>query len=403
MIDQFRLENGLLLLLEPVETSALIAFELFVPNGVLTENLAGTGSVLDEWLRRGAGTRDAKTFENAWDDLGAIRGAEIGLEGMEFSVTCLAADAALALELLSDWVLRPHLSADGFAPSLELAIAALDGLEDSPDELLYARLWEAAFSSPHKRSPYGTKAGFSSLTPELLRLDYARRCTPKGAILACSGALEWLGLLELVQQHFGTWSGDELPVPEVVWNPPFTRFEARDTAQTQIGLIMPLLAFGETGYYESRFALEILGGGNSNRLFNEVREKRGLVYGIHAGSSFVRGAGTLEVFASCTPNHTQETIAVIRSELEAWREGVSADEFTRAKVGIETGLAMSLESIGARAAACLRDAQLIGRVRGIEEIQAGLQKVSLESLNTWLQSLDFTQLRTFVLGADVRS
>ena len=403
MIFHSLLENGLLLLLEPVESSKLVSFELFVPNGALTENISGSGSVMDEWLRRGAGSRNAKELENAWDELGAIRGAEIGLEGMEFSVTCLAPDAASALELLSDWVLRPHLSDDGFAPSLELAMAALDSLEDSPDELLYARLWEAAFRSPHQRSPYGTKAGFSSLTPEFLRLDYDQRCTPKGAILACSGVLQSAELLEMVQQHFGGWSGDGLEVPEVIWNSPFTRFEARDTAQTQIGMIMPLIPFAQDGYYESRFALEILGGGNSNRLFNEVREKRGLVYGIHAGSSFVRGAGTLEIFASCTPNHTEETIVVILSELEKWREGVSQEEFARAKVGIQTGLAMSLESIGARAASCLRDAQLLGRARGITEIQAGLQKVTLESLNAWLQTLDFKQLRTFVLGADVQT
>jgi predicted Zn-dependent peptidase len=402
MIYQTRLENGLLLLLEPVETSALVSFELFIPNGVLTEPIEGSGSVMDEWLRRGAGSRNAKELENAWDDFGAIRGAEIGLEGMGFSVTSLAADAAAILELLSDWVLRPHLSTDGFAPSLELAMAALDGLEDSPDELLYTRLWEAAFSSPHRRSPYGSKSGFSSLTPEFLRTDYARRCTPQGAILACSGNLEWTHLLEMVQQHFLNWTGNTVETPEVIWNQSFTCFEPRDTAQTQIGMIMPLVAFAQTGYYESRFALEILGGGNSNRLFNEVREKRGLVYGIHAGSSFVRGTGTLEIFASCTPNHTEETINVIREELEKWHQGASLEEFTRAKIGIETGLALSLESIGARAGSCLRDAQLLGYARSIEEVQAKLQKVSLNSLNTWLQTLDFKHLRTFVLGADVR-
>ncbi len=400
MILQTKLENGLSLLLEPVATSELICFELSVPCGALTEPMAGSSSLLEEWLRRGAGRRNARAFEDAWDDLGAIRGSEVGLEGMAWSVTCLAKDAALSLELLSDWVLHPRLDTEGFAPSLELAVAALEGLEDSPDELLYARLWNAALVSPHGRSPYGNKAGFASLTPDLVRADYQKRCTPIGAILAVSGAVEWAGLLELVQRLFGNWCGIALPSPEVKWNPPFTTFEARETAQTQIGMMMPLVGFAQSGYYESRFALEILGGGNSNRLFNEVREQRGLVYGIHAGSSFMRGAGTLEVFASCTPSRTAETIAVIVQELERWRTGITAEEFNRAAVGIETGLAMSLESIGARAAALLRDTQLLGRVRGLEEVQAGLKAVTLEAVNAWLEQLDFKALRIFVLGLD---
>ncbi len=401
MIFQTKLENGLTIVLEPVLTSSLIAFELFIPNGALTEPILGASSVLEEWLRRGAGTRDARALEDAWDDLGAIRGTEVGLEGMEFSVTCLARDAAAALALLADLVLRPHFAQTEFAPSLELAISALQGLEDAPDELLYARLWKAAFASPHGRSPYGHAEGFSRLTPDLLRADYAQRCTPHGAILAVSGAIEWSALLEFVKQHFAMWQGEILPNPEVIWNAPFTQFEARETAQTQIGMMMPLMPFTGKGYYESRFALEVLGGGNSNRLFNEVREQRGLVYGIHAGSSFVKNAGTLEVFASCTPAKAAQTIAVIQAELEIWQQGINADELARAKVGIETGLAMSSESVGARAASGLRDMQLIGRLRSLEEVETGLAVVTLEGINAWLQTLDFSQLRTYSLGADV--
>ncbi len=401
MIFQTKLENGLAVLLEPVATSELICFELFVPCGALTEPVAGCSSLLEEWLRRGAGTRNAKALEDAWDDLGAIRGSEVGLEGMDWSVTCLAKDAAAALELLSDWVLHPQLNTDGFAPSLELAVAALEGLEDAPDELLYARLWQAALASPHGRSPYGHKTGFSSLTPDLARADYQNRCTPVGAILAVSGAIKWDKLLEMVQKFFGNWFGIALETPEVVWNAPLTTFETRETAQTQIGMMMPLVTFAQSGYYESRFALEILGGGNSNRLFNEVREQRGLVYGIHAGSSFMRGAGTLEIFASCTPSRTTQTLAVITQELERWRTGITLQEFNRASVGIETGLAMSFESIGARAAALMRDTQLLGRVRGLEEVQAGLKAVTLDAVNVWLEQLDFKQLQIFVLGMDL--
>jgi predicted Zn-dependent peptidase len=274
-------------------------------------------------------------------------------------------------------------------------------LEDAPDEILYARLWDAAFSSPHKRSPYGNLAGFLQLHPDLARADYKKRCTPHGAILTASGALEWGELLTLVKTHFAAWTGEPLPYPDVVWNRASTIFEPRDTAQTQIGKIMPLMPFGTAGYYESRFALEVLGGGNSSRLFNEVREKRGLVYGIHAGNSFMRGAGTLEVFASCTPQHTAQTLEVIDAELRRWQQGISQAEFDRARVGIETGLALNSESVGARAASLMRDMQLLGRPRQKHEIEHGLAGVTLADVNRWLETLDFLQMHTFVLGVEV--
>ena len=401
MIFQTRLENGLQVALESVLSSTIISLELFVPMGALTENQSGCSSLLEEWLRRGAAGRDAQGFEDAWDDLGALRGSEVGLEGMEFSVTCLAADAPKALELLADWVLRPNLAQADYAPSFELAHSALEGLEDAPDELLYAKLWKTAFASSHGTSPYGTRDGFLRLDAALVRADYARRCTPQGAVLAVAGALEWAGLLELVERFFGAWHGDGLPLPAVQWNPPSTVFEPRDTAQTQIGLIMPLMPFAGAGYYPSRFGLEVLGGGNSSRLFNEVREARGLVYGIHAGSSFMRGAGTLEIFASCTPSHTSETLSTIRAELERWRLGIAPDEFARAHIGIQTGLAMSLESIGARAAALQRDTVFLGAARGFLAVQTALQQTTLAQVNAWLELLDFSQVQTFILGADI--
>jgi predicted Zn-dependent peptidase len=401
MIHQTQLKNGLALLLEPVLDSALVSFEMFVPLGALTETISGCSSLQEEWLRRGAGGRSAKDFEDAWDEFGIIHNSEVGLEGLTLSITCLAVDAPKALGLLADWVLRPNFAEDEFMPSLELARAALHSLEDSPDEILYARLWRCAFSGPHGRSPYGTANGFLTLHPQFVRDDYNKRCTPQGAILSASGALEWIELLELTEKFFGQWYGVPVESPPVIWNPAQTNFEHRDTAQTQIGKIMPIMPFATSGYYESRFALEVLGGGNSSRLFFEVREQRGLVYGIHAGNSFVRGAGMLEVFASCTPQHTTQTLEVIDAELWRWKKGITQAEFERARIGIETNLAMSHESVGARAASLLRDVQLLGRPRTLQEIERGLTQVGLRDVNAWLEQLDLSMMHTYSLGVQL--
>ncbi|MFN3266909.1 MAG: M16 family metallopeptidase [Deinococcales bacterium] len=401
MVQHTRLENGLALLLEPVPSSALVCFELLVPLGSVNEPIAGCSSVQEEWLGRGAAGKSAKEIEDAWDERGILRSSEVGLESLELSVTCLAQDADYALGLLADWVLRPNFCTQDFPPALELAKAALESLEDTPDEILVQRLWDSAFQSPHRRSPYGNREGFAALQPEQVRQDYFRRATPQGSILAASGALRWEDFFRLAQTRFRAWRGKAPELHEVVWNPARSVFEPRDTAQTQIGMIMPIMPYMAEGYFASRFALEVLGGGNSSRLFYEVREKRGLVYGIHASNSFMRGAGTLDIFASCTPSHTRETLHVIYSELERWKAGISQAEFERAKVCIESNLALSSESVGARAAALMRDQHLLERARSQSEVEQGLAHIRLDDVNAWLAALDLNRLHTCVLGVEV--
>jgi predicted Zn-dependent peptidase len=402
VIHSQRLENGLFVLLEPAPSSKLVSVELHVPSGALTEpeSHLGISSVLEEWLWRGAGGHDARALEDAWDALGAQRGSELTLEGMGFSAACLLDNLGAMLELLADVIMRPRLADDGFAPSLDLAKAALVSLEDAPDELLYQRLWRAAFKNEFGRTPYGSQKGFSSLNPTSVREYHARTFTPQDSVLAVSGALEWEALLEMIEAAFGAWCGEELESPQPIWNAPFQKRESRDTAQTQIGGMMPITPFCAPGYYESRFACEVLGGGNANRLFNEIREVRGLVYGVHAGSTYMPGLATLEVFASCTPARATETLQVMREEMQRWTKGITQGEFERARVSLLTNLAMSEESTGARAASLLRDARLLGRAREVEEVRAGLEAVTLEGVNAWLERVNVEELRVYVLGGD---
>ncbi len=400
MIHSALLENGLYVLFEPAPASKLVSVELHVPAGAMVEpeSQLGITSVLEEWLWRGAGERDARALENAWDALGAQRGSEVTLEGTGFSAACLQGDTGAMLELLADVVLRPKLESDGFEASLDLAQAALTSLEDAPDELLYQRLWRTAFSNEFGRSPYGSNKGFSSIIPASVREYQGRTFTPQGSVLAVSGALEWAALLELVQRTFGAWRGEKLELPQPIWNAPFQQREPRDTAQTQIGAVMPITPFCAPGYYESRFACEVLGGGNANRLFNEIREARGLVYGVLAGSTYMPDLATLEVFASCTPARANETLAVMREEMQRWTQGITKDEFERTRVSLLTNLAMSEESTGARAASLLRDARLLGRAREVEEVRSGLEQVTLAGVNAWLETVRVEDLRVYILG-----
>ena len=396
--NTYTLENGLITLCAPNIRSAGVTIELFIPCGALTEPIPGCSSVLEEWLWRGAGMYDSRALEDALDDLGVQRESEVSVDGLLLSFACLPDDLPATLGIAADLVLRPRLETSDFKPVLAQAAAALEGLQDAPDSLLFTALNEAYFASPHGCSPFGTINGLAQLTSRSVRADFKRRCTPHGSLIAASGQLEADRFVALVGQYFGAWSGLVIPEPAVQTRVGFYQHIQADSAQTQIGLIYPVPALGASGYYESRIMLEVLSGSQANRLFEAVREQRGLAYSVWSSTGYGRGFGTLEVYAATAPARARETLEVLGVELTRLTTGITPEEFARAQIGILTSLALFEEASSARAAAMIRDTRLLGRVRPLEEIRGAVQALTLENINAWLHDHPLERPGVVTLG-----
>jgi predicted Zn-dependent peptidase len=392
------LENGLILLCAPQHHVAGVTLECFVPAGALTETLEGSSSVLEEWVWRGAGALNSRALEDALDDLGVRRESEVSTEGMLFSCACLPEDIEAVLGLMSDVVLRPRLEEAEFEPSRAQARLALEGLEDAPDQQLFTSLTRAFFTSAHGRSPFGTLEGLKRLTPGFVREDWARRFTPHGSLLAMSGNLEAERFFDLASRAFSSWRGVPLEVSTPAYRTDFYEHRRQRTAQTHVALMYPSVAFTAPGYYESRLAVETLSGTQSNRLFNEVREARGLAYSVYANTTFYAGGGTLEVYAGTTPERAQQTLEVLLAEMARLQRGITLEEFELARIGILTSLALFDESSSAKASTLIRDQRLINRVRELEEVRRQVEAVTLEGVNAWLEAKPWTKPGVMTLG-----
>jgi predicted Zn-dependent peptidase len=139
--------------------------------------------------------------------------------------------------------------------------------------------------------------------------------------------------------------------------------------------------------------IEVLSGGMGARLFTEVRERRGLVYSVRAAHSTIRGTGIIYAYAGTTPERSQETIQVLLEELRRVADGVQEEEIERARIGLLSALVMQGEASRSRAQAIARDQYLLGRVRTLEEIRAGITAVTPASLVAYLRERppgDFT-------------
>ncbi len=393
--------NGLTLAVEEQPWNPGVSFTILVPAGAVTdpEGLEGASSVLESWLWKGAGTRDARSFAQALDALGVRRASGAGLEYTTFSASLLAPHLGEALALYADLLQRPWLPEEEFEAVRLLALQELAALEDQPSKKLFVHLRRAVFTSPHGRDAAGRRKDLLAMTPDALRADYARRYGARGVVIGVCGGVRFEEVRELVEAHWGEWTGGAPELPAVALSEPHTLHVPQDTAQVQIGLFYTDVPPTHPEFYTARLAAEVLSGGMASRLFTEVREKRGLVYAVSASPGSVGGMGYLAAYAGTTPERAAETLRVLTREIARLSEGVSADELARAKVGVRSALVMQGESSRARAAALARDWFVLGRVRSLEEIEREVEAVTLERINRFLEAHPYERPWVGTLGA----
>lgn len=393
---KLQLPNGLTVVAEQMAALRSASFQFIVPAGAITDpdGQEGAATVLEGLSYRGAGERDSRQLSDALDALGVQRGGGAELEYATYGGSMLADDLHKALEIYADILRKPHLPEDQFPAEQALALQKLERLEDSPAEKLFVNLRRAYYPGPYGRTPLGTLEGLRALSPEMLVRDHARRYVPGGSILAVAGRFKWSELSDTLHRALGDWEGEAeaQPAPDPVGRIPYRHIQ-QETNQEQIGLMYPTVPIGHPEYYDMRMAVEILSGGMAARLFTEVREKRGLCYSVRASQHTVKGAGAIIAYAGTTPQRCQETLDVLIQELQRMEEGVTEDELARARTGVLSALVMSSETTRARALTIGRDQFLLGQVRTMDEIRAGIEAVTTESIWQHLQrhpARDFT-------------
>jgi len=399
-VHEHRFDNGLWLLFEPMPWLPTLSASLLLPFGSATdpEGLEGSGSVLHDWIQRGAGALDSRAHSDALEGLGVRRGGAAGREAASLSASFLSGELASVMPLVAAMVDEPRLDAAEFAPARELAQEELASLADAPTQRLFNALMERFLDGGPGRSPYGTKDGLAALTPESVRQDAVRRLGPGGAILAMAGGADWQNVQDVVGRAFRGWTGEAQPLVEPKVRPAGSGHVTADSAQTQIGVAFPAPDPGDPDVYAYDLGLHVLSGSMGARLFTEVREKRGLVYSVGASYRALHGFGYTLGYAGTTPERADETLRVLLAEIRRLTEGADEGEFERARTGMLSAVVMQGESSGARASRLASDALLQGRARTLGEIRRAVEAVDLDRLNAYLAGHPFPEATVVTLG-----
>ena len=282
-----KFDNGLTLLGEKMPAVQSAAMTLLLPAGSAGDPIdrSGSAAVLSDLVLRGAGDRDSRQLTDYLDRLGLQRSSSVSVYHTRFSCAAVADRVVESLPAYADIVRRPHLPQTGFDAARDLALQALEGLDDDPRQKLLVKLREWFLPSPLGRNPMGEIKHLKKLTLELCKQDWKQRYHANGAILALAGNIEFERIMDEAARHFGNIQPMKDKPMDMSPPPGPYHHERQKSEQTHIGIAYPSVPETDANYYVVRAAMEVFGGGMSGRLFTEVREKRALCYSVWAGYS----------------------------------------------------------------------------------------------------------------------
>jgi predicted Zn-dependent peptidase len=374
-----RLQSGLTVVSERMERVETVSLGAYVATGSRNEQAEenGVSHFLEHMAFKGTERRTAAEIAEEIEAVGGHINAYTAREQTAYYVKVLKEDTPLAADIIGDILTHSTFEPEELERERGVILQEIGQANDTPDDIIFDHFQEHAFpDQPIGRPVLGSEAGIKAMPRATLTGYMRRHYAASNAVVAAAGNLTHDAILELVGQHFVDLPGDPPPpmTPARYTGGEFR--EARDLDQVHIVLGFPSVGYSDRDYYPTLLLSTLLGGGMSSRLFQEIREKRGLVYSIYSfGAPFLDG-GLFGIYAGTGESEAEELMPVTLEELRKVQTEVTEVELARARAQVKASLLMSLESTGSRCEQLARQLQVFGRVVPTAETVAKLNAVT---------------------------
>jgi predicted Zn-dependent peptidase len=384
------LANGVRVAVEPMPGLHSAAVGVFLTAGGRHERVEqnGVAHFLEHMAFKGTPTRTARAIAEEIEDVGGYINAYTGKEMTAYYARVLEADTDRALDILADIVLNPLFEAPDIEVERGVILQEIGQALDTPDDIIFDWLQEAAYpGQPFGRTILGPAERVSGFGRADLAGFVAEHYGPDRIIVAAAGAVDPEGLRAGAERHFGHLAPrSRLPVTSARFEGGERR-EARDLEQVHVAMAFEAPDARSDAAYAAQIYATALGGGMSSRLFQELREKRGLCYTIFAQAGAFDDTGQITLYAGTGEDQIRGLAELTVDELRRAADGFSVAELERARAQLKAGLLMGLESPSARAERLARMLNVWGRVPGIDETIAKLDAVTPERLRAFAESV----------------
>lgn len=380
-----QLPNGIEMVGQYMPSLSSITFGFQLEAAIINEpeDKPGLAHLFEYMLFQGTKRKDARALNEAFESLGAHKGASTGWETGQVWARIVNTKFDATLELIQELLLTPTFPKDELEQMRNIVLQEIRRRDDEPMSRVFDLVRTNFYrGSALSRLTLGTSESVEGIQQQDLRNFWRARYQPNNILFSIAGKFDWELVVERMQHLFGDWEGQATPSPEQRLQPQSNiALEHQEGKQEHLGLIWPFPKYTDPDYYPALVIGEVLGGNMASRLFVEVREKRGLVYSVNAGLVSNKHIGAMRIYAGTTPEQGHECLQVIVDELRKLeQDGITEDELNRAKVQLKSENVMRGEGSGSRMGALTRSWWYERKLRTIQEVKEAIDAVTQEQV-----------------------
>jgi predicted Zn-dependent peptidase len=381
MVVREVLGNGLRLITETMPHVRSVTIGVWLTRGSRDESdeRSGIAHFVEHMLFKGTDTRSAEDIAQSIDSIGGQLDAFTAKEYASYYIKVLDEHLPLAVDLLADIVLRPAFAPDEIEREKKVILEEIKMVEDTPDDLVHELFTESFWQGhPLGRPILGSPQTVEALTADALREYFRGAYVASNLIIAAAGNLDHANVRALIEKAFGALAqhgnavdgGPPRVLPQVI-----TR--TKELEQSHICLGTDSYPQRHEDRYVSYILNTVLGGSMSSRLFQNIREKRGLAYAVFSGLSAYRDAGSFTIYAGCANEAVGEVVDLVVEELKTIKQSPVPDaELRRAKDHLKGSLMLGLENTASRMSHLARQEIYFDRQFGLDETLEGIEQVT---------------------------
>lgn len=378
------LPNGLRVVTDTVKDVESVALGIWINVGTRHENMEynGAAHLVEHMMFKGTTNRSAQEIVEVIESAGGNFNAYTSREITSYHIHLLKDDVPLGLDVLADLLQNPTMPEDELERERGVILQEIGMTEDTPDDLVFDHYYETAFPGQALGAPILGRAEIIKKIQRETLMDHVRRFyTPARTVISAAGNLDHDVFVKMVSQLFAAMPTDVTePTAPATYTGGDRRTE-KELEQSHVVLGFRGLARPDPDYYAAQALSALLGGGMSSRLFQEVREKRGLVYSIFSFHSSYVDDGVFGIYAGTGPKDLPELIPVVCDEIAKVVGGVTSSELARAKTQIRADMLMARESMMSRANQQAKYLLFFGQALDVQALMNLVDEVDLKAIS----------------------
>jgi predicted Zn-dependent peptidase len=390
-VEVTRLDSGLTIVTDTMPHLETAALGVWAGVGGRDEkpNEHGISHLLEHMAFKGTTTRSSRQIVEEIEAVGGDLNAGTSTETTAYYARVMKADVSLALDVLSDILANPSFVPEELEREKNVIVQEIGAAQDTPDDVVFEHLNELCYpDQPIGRSLLGTAKTLKRFDRQMLCGYLATHYRGPDMVVAAAGAVDHGKVVDEVAERFGSFNGPPAPKPlPAMFGKGGSRVVHRDLEQAHLTLALEGVSQTDLSLFSLQAFTNAIGGGMSSRLFQEVREKRGLCYSIYAFHAPYTDTGFFGLYTGTDPADAPEMMEVVVDVITETVESLTESEVARAKAQMKAGLLMALESCSSRAEQLARHVLAYGRPQTTEELLARIEAVSVESTRNAARAL----------------